>query len=1032
YLIQSKLGEGGMGAVYRAFDRLIGQTVALKQVLVDGDQLQFASQSTDQDIRLSLALEFRTLAGLRHPHIVSVLDYGFDRQRQPFFTMQLIEGAKTLTEYASTNELDTAGKVRILIEILQALAYLHRRGIIHRDLKPANVLVTPEGVVKVLDFGLALHQSDSVTSASTGGVGTLAYMAPELFADEPATVESDLYAVGVIAYEVFVGKYPFNLKNMSLLVNGILHEKPDTTMLDFDLAEVLDRLLAKSMADRYHQADGVIDALCTATGQPIPPENAALRDSFLQAAKFVGRTAELDQLLESLQEALQSQGATWLIGGESGVGKSRLLDELRSRSLVDGAVVVRGQAVEGGGLPYQLWRDPLRRLVLAVELSDLEAGILKPLIPDLDDLLERGIVDAPDLPGEAGQRRLTFTIAEVFKRQPAPVLLLLEDLQWSGESLRPLQHLNELVSSLPLLIVGTYRDDEMPNLPGELPGMTPLRLMRLSDHEIAELSESMLGDAGKQEPILNLLKHQTEGNTFFMVETVRALAESAGRLDDIAMMTLPETVISGGMQQIIRRRLNRVPETMNELLKLAAVGGRQIDLKVLEQIQGAGLDDFVTVCSGAAVLEIVDDHWRFTHDKLREAVLDDLPPDERAGLHGRVAEGIEQVYPDNNAYADILLEHWRHTDKVEKTLHYTLLFSDRLIGYTADALAARQLVEQGLALVDRLPELRRNYFRARLLRLKGKGWELAGNFPLAIDCFHESLQLSQDDPTNLMLAEGDLGWAAVTTGNYQQAQEHEYRLVKLAEELNDQRSLAYGLYVLGIVDRVQADFTGAKAYFERSLKIRQAIHDQRGIGHCFASLGFAAILMGDHASGRTYLEQSLSIAREIGDQNAEAVSLNNLGEMAFQRGDYEAARSYYQQTLAIHSRHGNQSGVAVNLNNLGGVLLALSEIPAAEAHLLRGLQISAESKEVPLIIELVVNLAHLALLKGNAETGARWTGLALSHPSILTETLEHVAKPLQAKLEAALGAAKVAELMEAGKNLNLDTVVQQILTEYRE
>jgi hypothetical protein len=154
--------------------------------------------------------------------------------------------------------------------------------------------------------------------------------------------------------------------------------------------------------------------------------------------------------------------------------------------------------------------------------------------------------------------------------------------------------------------------------------------------------------------------------------------------------------------------------------------------------------------------------------------------------------------------------------------------------------------------------------------------------------------------------------------------------------------------------------------------------------------------------------------------------------MAFQRGDYEAARSYYQQTLAIHSRHGNQSGVAVNLNNLGGVLLALSEIPAAEAHLLRGLQISAESKEVPLIIELVVNLAHLALLKGNAETGARWTGLALSHPSILTETLEHVAKPLQAKLEAALGAAKVAELMEAGKNLNLDTVVQQILTEYRE
>ncbi|HEX2618986.1 MAG TPA: serine/threonine-protein kinase, partial [Phototrophicaceae bacterium] len=224
YRLLDKLGEGGMGAVYRVVDRLTGQTLALKQVTADESQLQFASHSTDQDIRLSLAQEFRTLAGLRHPHIVSVMDYGFDDQRngsrQPYFTMQLIEEAQSLTEYAAN--LDLPGKVRVLTEMLQALAYLHRRDIVHRDLKPANVLVTTEGVVKVMDFGLALHQSESTTNMYTGAVGTLAYMAPELFSDESASMQSDLYAVGIMIYEIFTGEFPFNIKNMGLLIGGIL------------------------------------------------------------------------------------------------------------------------------------------------------------------------------------------------------------------------------------------------------------------------------------------------------------------------------------------------------------------------------------------------------------------------------------------------------------------------------------------------------------------------------------------------------------------------------------------------------------------------------------------------------------------------------------------------------------------------------------------------------------------------------------------------------------------------------------------
>ena len=231
-------------------DRLTGNIVALKRVLVAASDLQFASQATSSDPLLALALEFRTLAGLRHPHIMGVLDYGFTdfegRHRQPYFTMPVIDSAQTLTQVAA--DLDTSGKVRLLVEMLQALAYLHRRSILHRDLKPANLLVTADGFVQVIDFGLALAQAQSSINLHAGTVGTLAYMAPELLMETPASIASDLYGVGVIAYEVFVGQHPFAARNIGTLVNGILHDTPDTSSAG-GVQAVVRRRLARVPSD---------------------------------------------------------------------------------------------------------------------------------------------------------------------------------------------------------------------------------------------------------------------------------------------------------------------------------------------------------------------------------------------------------------------------------------------------------------------------------------------------------------------------------------------------------------------------------------------------------------------------------------------------------------------------------------------------------------------------------------------------------------------------------------------------------------
>ena len=213
YIIHEKIGEGGMGVVYRATDRLAEHILAFKQVIVPTWEFNIEDSKTaselEENLRLALAHEFETLASLRHPNIISVLDYGFDEERRPYFTMDYLMGAKTILD--AGQRLDDLGKVRLIQQMLQALAYLHRRGILHRDLKPANVLVTYR-TVRILDFGLATTQKSTMQAA-----GSIPYIAPEVWEDEPHSEAADLYAVGIIAFELFAGSHPFDVNSPRFL-----------------------------------------------------------------------------------------------------------------------------------------------------------------------------------------------------------------------------------------------------------------------------------------------------------------------------------------------------------------------------------------------------------------------------------------------------------------------------------------------------------------------------------------------------------------------------------------------------------------------------------------------------------------------------------------------------------------------------------------------------------------------------------------------------------------------------------------------
>lgn len=1105
YELVEKLGQGGMGAVYRAYDRLNRQTVALKRVVTPVENLKFSASSggdSSDNILLALAVEFRTLAGLRHPNIISVLDYGFDSNGQPYFTMELLPDARTITQAGKDQPLET--QVRYLNELLLALTYLHRRGVIHRDLKPDNVLVTANGQVKVLDFGLASGAATkSVTGFGEETAGTIAFMAPELFSDMPATVQSDLYAVGMIVYELFVGQFPLNTKNMVTLFNDIMTKMPDTSSLDFELGDLLDRLLAKSAESRPDDAERVISELCEATQQPLPPESHLIRESYLQASKFVGRETELDQLKAIFQtvldeeNALQGGNAFMLIGGESGVGKSRLVDELRIRAIVKGAIVLRGQGVAEGGLPFQMWRDPVRRLVLSTPMNDLEAGILKALVPEIGDLLGRAIADVPEVTGNAWQQRIVLTLVDVFKRQTTPILLIAEDLQWTTESLVVLEQMLRVREQLPrLCVIGTYRDDEKPDLPTQLPEMEVMSLKRLDAAAIADLSKSMLGEAGTQPQIIDLLQRETEGNVFFMVEVVRVLAEEAGRLADIGNMTLPQHVFAGGVQQVVRRRLDRLPEPIRAWLKPIAVAGRQIDPLLVDYMSTSyGLmpnvetsdeteqaqiftfnlkhfiptfrDELLIQCANVAVLEIVDGVWCFRHDKIREALLADLAAEERPLLHRQVAESIEAVYPKDASYNEVLLEHWSQARDLDKELHYLNLVAKHLIEIVANYDEARALLERGL---KRLSE--DDGRRVGLFNWEARSYREQGDYERTQLLAQQALDLAKrtGDQQGIATSLSNLGIATDDLGDYALAQDYHQQSLMISQAIDDQQGIATSLSNLGVVAGILGDFALAKNYFQQSLAIHQTNGDQYGTAKSLNNLGIVEGGLGNDALARDYYQQSLTISQTIGDQQGIAISLSNLGLVAGSLGDFALAQDYHQQSLMISQTIGDQYGIAKNLSNLGLTAGSLVDYTLARDYHQRSLTIQEIIGDQFGIAYSLINLSFVYLrIERNLAPKTFYEALKISHAikvaPLLLEILVGFAwfyleqkkftdaaafaglvqyhpashingqlklKELLPELETSLSADDLNAAMERGKALDLDTVVAELLAEFAE
>ena len=337
YRIAGTLGKGGMGEVFLADDTQLDRKVALK----------FLPEALERDpqARERFQREAKSAAALDHPFICKIYEVT-ETDGRPCIAMEYVVG-ETLQARLEREGLKLREVVAIGTEVAEALEEAHRRGIVHRDLKPANIMLTG-GHVKVMDFGLAKQVgagpsgSDASSAQLTQSgmwVGTPAYMSPEQVRGEKVGRQSDIFAFGTLIYESLVGEHPFRRDTPVQTMNAILEYEPSSaggrlSELPDTVRLTLRKMLAKAPADRYSSIVDVrsdigelsnvtpsLQRAATAVADATPVPTPTRR------ASFVGRETELAELRPALDRLVAGQGSVVLIGGEPGVGKTRLTEQ---------------------------------------------------------------------------------------------------------------------------------------------------------------------------------------------------------------------------------------------------------------------------------------------------------------------------------------------------------------------------------------------------------------------------------------------------------------------------------------------------------------------------------------------------------------------------------------------------------------------------------------------------------------------------------------------------------------------------------
>jgi len=1003
YQLKAEIGRGGMGIVYRAFDTLLERDVAVKVLSTNA----LGSQG-----RARLLREAQAAARLNHPNIISIFDAG-DADGMSFIVMELLDGDSLFEKKPDS----LPSILDVLIQVCNALEHAHSNGIIHRDLKPENVIITSKGVAKLTDFGLS-RSAHARVSIEGGIVGTVYYLAPEQALKQDIDARADLYALGAMTFELLAGRLPFiaddplgvisqhlnapvvppSTYNASVppaldsLVVRLLNKRPENR--PSSAAEVRDILMQVLENPELAEARAE-DDLCT-TGEFSPIQRLAL-------GRMVGRKRELDEIKSLWREILswtltraEMTPNVLVISGETGVGKTPLVIEVRTLAELSGARILQSNCYARTSAPYAPITQVMR--ILQPIPTDLPASVLAEALAQAPALEFQNAASSPTpfkipVTSQAEQQRLFEKVYRLFEELAGqgPILLIIEDVHWADAGTLMLLHYlarRSRNSALRLMIGVTYRASELSISPPLRAFLLDLNQERLA-HTVAlepftrDQTRELLATMFMQDiedDLLDAIYGVTEGNLFFIEEICKALIEdgrltcssSGWKFKGLGELSLPQSV-----RMALQMRVSRLPEQAQEILRLAAMIGREFDFEILNN--STDLDEELLIDaleqaeSAQLITEVRSDNrvrvgeterFAFAHTLIPETLRQDISSLRRRRIHRRLASTIEELQPDD---FESLAFHFAQGGELEKARLYNIQAGERARKLYANEDAICFFTEALRLTPDHDPQ------RFQALAAREQVYDLLAirdEQRTDIDAMLDLAEYSDDDALrcDALLALADF----YLDTEHSQARQPALQAIEIARKLDDSLREARGLRCLGYSAWLRNDHHESFSALEQAvIRFRQAGLLSEA-AECLHLLSLTTGLqgLGELQVSQQYAEDAVQISRQASDRRQEAISLRRLAITYMDQHNYADALHIASQALSLHQEMEDRAEESSALNVIGLAMSYQKRMEEGVQHFRRSLDIAQEAGNNLGMAQAIENIEWLHYWrKGDYEGG---------------------------------------------------------------
>ena len=1028
YIVKAFIGRGGMGTVL-LLEKANGEKAALK--------ILHPHLMDDEELVHRFYLEAEVAGRIKSPMVCKVYDVrqvSLGEKDSHGILMEYVEGDSLADMMENCEVFGEDWALQVADHVLEALEAVHEAGLLHRDIKPENILITSDDSIKLLDLGLAKVMESSIKLSKTGYfIGTYQYASPEQLTGEPLDPSCDIYSLGTIMYEMTTGTRPHNSNDLRELI----HEKvnvpvrppgrinptltPFFDMLVTDMmaikpekrlrtaARVRELIRDREKSDWYRAKVSLsmsresLSQQSTLRRMVRVPRRTALHGRNEEIAKLIAWANQALGFRQSVADTdqLPEEGFGILIGGEAGIGKTRLVEEVVIRLEAkekDHVVLVGRSQQERLHVPYGPLIDMVRDFFLLDDEPEVDLAVLfgeylpnlKPLIPPFLELVtHKSYLDESQIRGVLNESNLLHLFQTLFSTiaKEIPLILFFDDLQWADvNTINVLGYLVNGLGDAPLLIIGTFREEELAVEESEGHPLVEflakfartrmvnrISLKRLDMEACFDIVEECFPNAPFVDSLAERVFEKSEGNPFFIMEILNLLYDE-GRVGfvDGRWQLKGETgdiEIPASLRDIVAFRLERLSDQERDTLEAASILGYRFESKLLGQLIEIPRIKLLKVLQklekNRRLIISYEAGYRFDHHVVFETVYSDILPELRIEYHSLAAELLLEP-GDILPVVYELVYHLRRAEEDERLLENLPIAFGRARSEYSNHLALEHAEWAWLA-YQRLGHPEK--YRDLVTGLMGEWSDVAG----ILGRRHDELKSAEImlDLANQLDDDGFKSAANRLLGEYyrhisewDKALEY-YRLSleTCPYEEGPERAIIFRNkgtvhYLKGEFDLAIDDYNKALDTLEGSTAIIENVLTHNNLGICLKRSGKV-----DEAI--VHFETAQYLAEQSGDLHAQTFPLGNLALIHYDAGRYEKAHELFIKHLNILEQTGDLTSYARTLLNIGNIFFQVGLYDQANEYFRKSLKTHERMNHRAGEAIVLHHLAHIDCERGN-------------------------------------------------------------------